>query len=190
MSALLLGDARRPVVTCLGTPLRVGALTWTAAAPIPVLARRFPGCVIRLDQQILALIRGVDRGHSLDFLLGLRLRLGCLPTLIAAGRRRCFLLGFFVRTLGLITTLLILLGRSLDQKTLIMFGMLQEIFRDDTIAAGLRVTCQRQILVDHLLRCPTNLALGTGAVIDAVGDIPAAGTSPAAPTTRAVVLLC
>ena len=53
----------------------------------------------------------------------------------------------------------------------VMFSVLQEVFRSDTVVRQLCVTRKHLVFFDDLLRRATHLAFGAGAVEDAVDDV-------------------
>jgi hypothetical protein len=59
----------------------------------------------------------------------------------------------------------------LGQHPGVMLGVLLEILGGDTVARELRIAGELVVLVDDLLRRAAHLALGAGAVEDAVDDI-------------------
>lgn len=75
----------------------------------------------------------------------------------------------------LLTLAFLLLGRHFAlrfaQHAGVMFGVLQEVFGGHAIIRQLRVTGEKLVLLDDLLRGATHLALGAGAVKDAIDDV-------------------
>lgn len=85
------------------------------------------------------------------------------------------LLTTLLRVVLLIALTLFLFGghlaHRLAQQAGVMLGMLQEVFCSDAVIRQLRVTGEKLILLDDLLRRATHLAFGARAVEDAVDDV-------------------
>ena len=69
---------------------------------------------------------------------------------------------------------LFLFGCGRNQDPLVVFGVLQKVFRRNPVAGCLSIAGQHQILVYDLLRGSADLAFGTGAVKDPIQVIPTA----------------
>ena len=116
----------------------------------PLLALLAFGLVLTLRALFVLLMR--DGQHNDDVVIVIAVHIVAV-TVIAV----------FAAIVALETFLHLRLGGCDD--TVIMFGVLQVVFRHDAVAGALSITCERGVLFRNMLGSAANLHIGAGTII-------------------------